>query len=51
MTETRYAADITITAVDLTEWDLDELRMAVETAVAAWKADVTVSSREYAKET
>ncbi|MFJ6363443.1 hypothetical protein ACIQIE_19965 [Streptomyces globisporus] len=47
MSETRYAATITVTAVDLTETDLDTLREEIEDAAAAYKGDVTVDSREY----
>ena len=47
MTETRIAADITVNAVNLTEWDLDELQAAITDALAAWKADVTVTTRDY----
>ncbi|RPK58088.1 hypothetical protein EES44_24460 [Streptomyces sp. ADI96-15] len=47
MDDTRIAADITVSAVALTDGDLDELRVAVEEAVSAWKADVTVNSWEY----
>ena len=41
------AADFTISAVDLTEGDLNELRDRLEEAAAAYKADVTVSTHEY----
>ncbi|MEV5862349.1 hypothetical protein AB0L83_21875 [Streptomyces sp. NPDC052071] len=41
------AADFTISAVDLTEYDLDELRARLEEAAAAYKADVTVATHEY----
>ncbi|MFJ9420700.1 hypothetical protein [Streptomyces sp. NPDC101249] len=44
---TKLAVDITVSAVDLTEWDRDELESAIRDAVAAWKADVTIDSREY----
>ncbi|MEU3432357.1 hypothetical protein [Streptomyces sp. NPDC006863] len=47
MSETRIAATITVTAVNLTETDLDTLRQEIEDAAAAYKGDVTVESRDY----
>lgn len=47
MSDTRIAADITVCAVDLDPADLDQLTTAIEAAVAPWKADVSVDSREY----
>lgn len=47
MSETRIAVTITVTAVNLTEADLDTLREETEDAAAAYKGDVTVDSREY----
>ncbi|GAA2948408.1 hypothetical protein ACFPN0_15135 [Kitasatospora cinereorecta] len=47
MDDTQIAAEITVSAVALTAWDLDELRSAVEEAVSTWKADVAVNSWEY----
>ncbi|MGC5534237.1 hypothetical protein [Streptomyces sp. SR-10] len=47
MNETRIAATITVTAVNLTEADLDTLRQEIEDATAAYKGDVTIDSREY----
>lgn len=44
MTDTRIAAEITVSAVDLTDTDFDELRTAIEDAAAAWKATVTVTN-------
>lgn len=41
----RIAAEITVSADGLTEWDLDELETAVQDAASAWKASVTVTSR------
>lgn len=46
MSETRIAATITVTAVNLTETDLDTLREEIEDA-AAYKGDITVDSRTY----
>ncbi|MFF2852672.1 hypothetical protein ACFVT5_41225 [Streptomyces sp. NPDC058001] len=51
MSSTRIAVEITVSAVNLTEWDRDELEAAVRDAAAAWKADVTVASNEYEVET
>ncbi|MFI5649919.1 hypothetical protein ACIA71_01700 [Streptomyces anulatus] len=48
MNDTRIAVTITVTAVNLTETDLDTLRQEIEDATAAYKGDVTVDSREYA---
>ena len=42
--QTRIAATITVTAVELTEADLDNLRQEIEDAAAAYKGDVTVDS-------
>ncbi|WP_157849969.1 hypothetical protein [Streptomyces sp. JS01] len=47
MSETRYATTITVTAVNLTEYELDLLRQHIEDAAAAYKGDVTVDSRDY----
>ncbi|MFF4004498.1 hypothetical protein [Streptomyces californicus] len=38
---------ITVTAVNLTETDLDTLRQEIEDAASAYKGDVTVDGREY----
>lgn len=51
MPDTRIAAAINVSAVDLTQADLDELRTAIEDAAAAFKADVTVTSHTYDQET
>ncbi|MFJ3083051.1 hypothetical protein ACIPJG_25305 [Streptomyces halstedii] len=47
MSDTRIAATITVTAINLTETDLDTLRQEIEDATAAYKGDITVDSREY----
>lgn len=47
MSETRYAVTITVTAVNLTEADLDTIRQDIEDAAAAYKGDVTVDSHTY----
>lgn len=44
---TRIAATITITAVDLADADLDDLREQIENAASAYKGDVTVDSHTY----
>lgn len=47
MSETRFAVTIIVTAVNLTEADLDTLREEIEDAAAAYKGDVAVDSRDY----
>lgn len=44
-----YATDITIDISDLTTADeAEEIRAAIEDAVAGWKPTITVTVREYA---
>ncbi|MFF6931559.1 hypothetical protein [Streptomyces californicus] len=45
--DTRIAVTITVTAVDLTETDLDTLRQEIEDAASAYKGDITVVSHTY----
>lgn len=47
VSETRFAVTIIVTAVNLTEADLDTLREEIEDAAAAYKGDVAVDSRDY----
>jgi hypothetical protein len=48
MTDTRYAADISIDISDLaTEDEADDIRDRIEAALAEWKPTVTVTTREY----
>lgn len=48
MTDTHYAADITIDISDLTTADeADDIRDRIESALAEWKPTVTVTTREY----
>jgi len=43
-----YAADITVDISDLaTEDEADEIREAIESAIAQWKPTVSVTVREY----
>lgn len=48
MTETRYAADITVDVCDLaTAEEADEIRDLIEAAVGHYRPTVTVTVREY----
>lgn len=48
MTETRYAAEITVDISDLaTDDEADEIRDLIEAAIGHYKPTVTATTREY----